>query len=250
MRRPIIAGNWKMNKTKKEAVALVSDLKDKVSANHEVDIVVCPPFTVLDAVFAAIAGSNIKLGAQNVYFEKEGAFTGELAPAMLKDIGCDYVIIGHSERRLILGESNEQVNKKIKASLGEGLTPIVCMGETLEQRESGNPEEVVKRQFAGSFKDIAQEEILKCIIAYEPVWAIGTGKTATPDQANEMHAFIRKLLKESYDNQVAEELRIQYGGSVKPGNIKDLMAGEDIDGALVGGASLEVGSFLSILDYE
>ena len=239
-----------MNKTKAEAIALVSGLKDKVSVIDDVDIVVGAPFTVLDAVAGVAKGSNIKVSAQNVYFEKSGAFTGEVSCEMLKDIGCQYVIIGHSERRQIFKETDQDVNKKLKAVLAEKLTPIVCVGETLEQRESGETEKVIETQFKGSLAGLTKEEIQKCIIAYEPVWAIGTGKTATPEQANEVHAFIRNLLQKSYDEEVSSSLRIQYGGSVKPENVKDLMAMEDIDGALVGGASLDVDSFYSLVNFK
>jgi len=245
MRKPFIAGNWKMNKTITEAIELVNNLKRELIDVEEADIVVCPVFTALSEISDLVVDSNIGLGAQNLYWEDKGAFTGEVSAPMLKDAGCQYVIIGHSERRKYFGETDETVNKKIKAALEEGLSPIVCVGETLEEREADKTIEVVKAQLAGGLGGI--EDLSKVTIAYEPVWAIGTGKTATPDQAQEVHKFIRGWISEKYSSQVAESLRILYGGSVKPSNAKELMNQEDIDGALVGGASLDSASFVEIV---
>ena len=247
MRRPIIAGNWKMYKTLTEAIELVNGLKRNLYDITEADIVVCPPNTALDSVGEVLIESNISLGAQNVYWEKEGAYTGEVSANMLKDVGCKYVIIGHSERRQYFCETNDTVNKKIKSVLGAGLTPIVCVGEALTEREAGKTFDVIKGHVQNGLKDFKEEEVLKIVIAYEPVWAIGTGRTATPAEAQEVHAFIRKLLGGLWGKEAAEEIRIQYGGSVKSDNIATLMAQEDIDGALVGGASLKVDSFTEIV---
>lgn len=247
MKRPIIAGNWKMYKTLGEAIELVNGLKRALGDISEADIVVCPPYTALDSVSDLINESNISLGAQDAHWEKEGAFTGEVSVAMLKDIGCKYIIIGHSERRQYFGETNDTVNKKVKAVLSAGLTPIVCVGETLAQREAAKTFDVVKSHVQDGLGSLTNDEVLKIVIAYEPVWAIGTGKTATPQQAQEVHAFIRKVLAELWGKDTAAEIRIQYGGSVKPDNIASLMAQEDIDGALVGGASLKVDSFTEIV---
>lgn len=247
MRRKIIAGNWKMYKTLSEAIELVNGLKRSLGDISEADIVVCPPYTALDNVSDLVNESNIDLGAQDAHWEKEGAFTGEVSVNMLKDIGCKYVIIGHSERRQYFGETNETVNKKTKAVLAAGLYPIVCVGETLAERESGKTFDVIKNHVQNGLKGLTKEEALKAVVAYEPVWAIGTGKTATPEQAQEVHAFIRKTLAELWDKETAAVIRIQYGGSVKPDNAATLMAKEDIDGALVGGASLKVDSFTEIV---
>jgi len=247
MRKPIIAGNWKLNKTIKEALELAGGIKENVVGIKDVDIVVGPVFTALSEVGKLVAGSNVGLSAQNLYWEESGAFTGEVSATLLKDAGCQYVIIGHSERRQYFNETNETVNKKIKAALAIGLTPIVCVGENLEERESEKTFDVVKDHVENSLKGFSAEETKKMVIAYEPVWAIGTGKTATPDQAQEVHAFIRKLLKEMHNESVAESIRLQYGGSVKPDNIKDLISQKDIDGALVGGAGLKVDSFVGII---
>jgi len=209
--------------------------------------VICPPFTNLTEVAKIVQGTNIGLSAQNIYWEDSGAYTGEISSPMLKELGCQYVIIGHSERRAYFGETNETVNKKIKAALAHNLTPIVCVGEVLEQRENGKTFDVVKDHVFRALEGILEADAKKIIIAYEPVWAIGTGKTATPEQAQEVHAFIRGLLKELYNEEVASAIRIQYGGSVKPDNAKDLLAKEDIDGALVGGASLKIDSFVKII---
>ncbi|MDD5680264.1 MAG: triose-phosphate isomerase [Candidatus Omnitrophica bacterium] len=247
MRRVIIAGNWKMYKTIAEAIELVNGLKRELSDIDNVDIVVVPPYTALSEVSDMVVNSNIELGAQDVYWEKEGAFTGEVSPVMLKDAGVKYVVIGHSERRTYFYETNETVNKKVKASLGAGLLPIMCVGERLEEREKNLTFKVIKDHVENGLKGLSAEEIINVIIAYEPVWAIGTGKTATPQQAEEVHAYIRKLLRDMYGEDAAEEVRIQYGGSVKPENIKDLINQKNIDGALVGGASLKVEQFVPIV---
>jgi len=247
MRRPIIAGNWKMNKTVKEAQELVNGLKEPLKDIQNVEIVVCPPYTALNEAAKILKGSNIRLGAQDAYWEDSGAYTAEVSCPMLKEAGCQYVIIGHSERRAYFGETNESVNKKARAVLRHNLTPIICIGERLEQREKGETFEVIKDHLEGGLKDITAQEMEKIVIAYEPVWAIGTGKTATPQQAQEAHAFIRNLLKQTYGGETANLLRIQYGGSVKPDNIADLLAQADIDGALVGGASLKLESFVNIV---
>ena len=247
MRKPIIAGNWKLNKTATEAEALINALKTALVDSVNVDIVVCPTFTSIARVSELLKGSNIKLGAQNVYWQDSGAFTGEVSAPMLKDLGCEYVIVGHSERRQYFGETNETVNKRIKAVLAQELTVIMCIGELLQEREAGKTFEVIKDHISGGLVGISKDEMKKIIIAYEPVWAIGTGVTATPDQAQEAHKYIRSLIAEMYDDQVAQSVRIQYGGSVKPDNVKELMSKEDLDGALVGGASLKADSFSKIV---
>ncbi|MDD5644213.1 MAG: triose-phosphate isomerase [bacterium] len=250
MRKPIIAGNWKLYKTISEAVEFVSELKGKVSGVTDIDIVVCPPFTAVSKAADALRGSNIKVGAQDAHWEEEGAFTGEIAPSMLKEAGCSYVIIGHSERRAMFGETNQTVNKKLKAVLKTGLIPIVCVGEKLEEREKGITKDIVKNQVQGSLQGLKKEEMMNVVIAYEPVWAIGTGKTATPEQAQEVHAYIRELLSDLFDAELSAAVRIQYGGSIKPDNIKSLMSKKDIDGGLVGGASLKVESFEKLVKYQ
>ena len=247
MRRYFIAGNWKMNLTRSDSVALVEALKSGVASSNAVDIAVCPPNVYLDAVSAVAADSPVGLGAQNMYHESAGAFTGEVSAAMLTDIGCQYVILGHSERRHVLGETDADINKKVVAALAGGLTPILCVGEQLAEREAGQTAAVVKSQFEGSLAGISAEEASKLVIAYEPVWAIGTGKVATPAQAEEVHADLRSLLESTYNSQVADQVRIQYGGSVKPDNAGELLAQPNIDGALVGGASLKADSFLGII---
>jgi triosephosphate isomerase len=249
MRKPIIAGNWKMNKTIGEARELVTALKDKVADVTDVEVVVGPPFTALSAVAEVIKGSNIKLAAQDMYWEEKGAFTGEVSPLMLKDVGCQYAIIGHSERRAYFSETNETVNKKVKAAQAHSLNPIVCVGERLEERESGITKDVVRDHLVNGLAGLTEGQMLNTVIAYEPVWAIGTGKTATPEQAQEVHGFIRELLTEIYSSTVAEVVRIQYGGSVKPNNIAQLMAQPDIDGGLIGGASLDADSFAQIVKF-
>jgi triosephosphate isomerase (TIM) len=247
MRKPIIAGNWKMHNTIKEAVELVTGLKRELVNSEAVDIVVCPAFTALSDVHELLIDSNIKLGAQNLYWEQKGAFTGEVSADMIKDAGCEYVIVGHSERRQYFNETNETVNKRIKAGLSCGLKVIVCVGEVLEERENNKTFDVIKDHIFGSLTGLSAADMGNIIIAYEPVWAIGTGKTATPDQAQEVHHYIRGLLKELFDEEIASATRIQYGGSVKPDNIKELMGKEDLDGALVGGASLKIESFSAIV---
>lgn len=247
MRKPVIAGNWKMNKGINEAIELVNSLKRELIDIQEIDIVICPVYTALSDVADLLIDSNISLGAQNVYWESSGAFTGEISPSMVKDAGCKYVIIGHSERRKYFDESDETVNKRIKAAQSAGLIPIFCVGETLEEREAGKTIDVVKRQLKGGLEGLESEALLKLVIAYEPVWAIGTGETATPEQAQEVHKFIRGWLNENYSPEAAESLRILYGGSVKPANARELMQQSDIDGALVGGASLDSSSFVEIV---
>lgn len=247
MRKPIIAGNWKMNKTIKETVELITGFKRELSDVDAVDIIVCPTYTALSDARELLMDSNIKLGAQDLYWEESGAFTGEISPGMIKDAGCTYVIIGHSERRKYFSETNDTVNKKTKAALAAGLLPIVCVGENLNEREANKTFDIVKDHIEGSLAGLTEEDMTRITVAYEPVWAIGTGKTATPDQAQEVHKYIRELLGSIFDKETALTVRIQYGGSVKPDNIKDLMAEEDVDGALVGGASLKVDSFVGIV---
>ena len=247
MRTPIIAGNWKLNKTPHEAILLVDELKRALVDITGVDVVVCPPFVDLTDVSEALIDHDIALGAQNVFWEDAGAFTGEISAPMLKDLGVAYVIIGHSERRQYFHETNETVNKRLRAALKHGLTPIVCVGENLSQRESNKTFDVIKDHCEGSLNGLSAEEMKKVVVAYEPVWAIGTGKTATPEQAQEVHVFIRQLLGKMFNLEAANSVRIQYGGSVTPENIVSLMAKADIDGALVGGASLKAPSFAAIV---
>ncbi|MDR2705074.1 MAG: triose-phosphate isomerase [Planctomycetaceae bacterium] len=246
-RRFLIAGNWKMNLSLAASLELAEGLKKAAAGINNLDIAVCPPSIYVQPVAATLKNSNIGVGAQNVYFEKEGAFTGEISVGMLKDVGCQYVILGHSERRHILGESSEIVNLKTHAVLAAGLTPIVCVGELLKEREAGTTELVIRRQFDGSFSGVTADDLRKCVIAYEPVWAIGTGKVATPEQAEEVHASIRKMIEKNYNKEVAETVRIQYGGSVNDKNAKEILAKPNVDGALVGGASLKVEPFLGII---
>ena len=236
-----------MNKTIGESIDLANAIKRGVIDEVNVEVVLCPPYTSLSDVNEMIIDTGIKLGAQNCYWEDSGAFTGEIAPAMLKSAGCTYVIVGHSERRALFGETNETVNKKMKAALKEGLKPIMCVGERLEEREGNKTFDVVKSHVEGGLKGIEKSQMQNIVIAYEPVWAIGTGKTATPDEAQEVHKFIRELLSKLYDKSSAEEVRIQYGGSVKPDNAEILMSQKDVDGALVGGASLKAESFVEIV---
>lgn len=247
MRKKIIAGNWKMFKTVQDATQLVVGLKRELTDYLAVDIVVCPPFVNLEAVSDLLISHNIKLGAQNLFWEDEGAFTGEVSAPMLKAVGVEYVIIGHSERRQFFHETNETVNKRLKAALKHGLIPIVCVGENLAERESGKTFDVVKTHVTGSLAGLSAEEMETVVIAYEPVWAIGTGKTATSAQAEEVHKFIRELLAKMFDQGIADSVRIQYGGSVKPENTAELTSQPNIDGALVGGASLKVDSFAAIV---
>jgi len=247
MRKPIVAGNWKMNNTVAEAIALVNGIKEAAQGIEGVDMVVCPTFTALQAVGEVLAGSQVDLGAQNMSWEKSGAFTGEISADMLIELGCHYVILGHSERRAIFKETDEMVNRKTKAALEAGLHPIVCVGETLEQREAGDMEKVVESQVRGSLAGLSANDLLNTVLAYEPVWAIGTGKTASPEQAQEVHALIRGVLKDIADEHVADSVRIQYGGSVKPNNAKELFGQPDIDGGLIGGAALKADSFIEII---
>ena len=246
-RKLIIAGNWKMNKTVAEALALVSNLKLALANIREVDIVVCPPFTALESVSKAVLDSNLRLGAQNMSEQNFGAFTGEICAGMLKEFSVRYVILGHSERRQYQKESNALISRKAAAVHAASLKPIVCVGETLDEREEGQTEKVLETQVRGSLAGLTKEQMVETIIAYEPVWAIGTGKTATTQQAQDAHAFIRSLLAKIFDDAVAKKVRIQYGGSVKPANAKELMSQPDVDGALVGGASLEARSFADII---
>jgi triosephosphate isomerase len=247
MRRPFIAGNWKMHLDRPGAVALSKAIAECAGKFPGVDIAVCPPFVYLDAVAAAIAGSPVGLGAQNMYHQPQGAFTGEISPNMLVGAGCKYVILGHSERRAIFGESNAEINKKTHAAFAAGLIPIVCVGEQLAEREAGRTPDVVREQFEGSLAGLSPEQMEQTVIAYEPVWAIGTGKVATPDQAEQVHADLRKIIESRYNTAVAQRVRIQYGGSVKPDNARALLSQPNIDGALVGGASLKVDDFVGIL---
>ena len=246
-RRILIAGNWKMNKTATEAAALVTEIKRDVFDIDNVDILVCPPFTALAVVGDVVRDSNVSLGAQNMYFEDKGAYTGEISTAMLKDCGCTHVIIGHSERRTIFNESDETINKKVKKALEADLIPVLCIGEKLEEREANKTFEVITNQLECDLADIDSDNIKKIIIAYEPVWAIGTGKTATSEQAQEAHAFIRNLIKEKYDSVVADGIIILYGGSMKPANVEELISQPDVDGGLIGGASLEAASFVELV---
>jgi triosephosphate isomerase len=248
MRNVVIAGNWKMNNDLKESEKLIVELKNLLkNEKPNCDVIVCPPFTSLSEASKLVSGSQIKLGAQNMHFEENGAFTGEISASMLNSVGCEYVIIGHSERRHIFGESDEVINKKIKKALAAGLKPIFCVGELLEERENGTTNDVVKRQVLRGLDGISAEDMKNIIVAYEPVWAIGTGKTASPAQAQEVHEFIRDLIEITYSLEVANDLVIQYGGSVKPDNAKELISQKDIDGALVGGACLKADSFLGII---
>ena len=247
MRTPIIVGNWKLNKTIHEAVLLVTSLRSMVADVTDVEIVVAPVFTGLAAAAGALSGGNIRLAAQDVFWADSGAFTGEVSPRMLKDVGCEYVIIGHSERRQYFGETNENVNRKAKASHAHGLIPIICTGETLAEREVGKTAVVVKEQLLNGIAGLSAAQIIRTVIAYEPVWAIGTGLNATPAQAQEVHALIRLLLSETYSDDVAYQVRIQYGGSVKPDNAATLIAQSDVDGALVGTASWDAESFAQII---
>ena len=249
MRRKLIAGNWKMYKTTGEAKTLVEEIK-KGAAGAPSDILVAPPFTALATAVSAAKGSAVAVAAQNMHFEKEGAFTGEVAPGMLKDIGVTHVILGHSERRQYFAETDEGVAKKTKVALDNGLTPVSCVGELLAEREAGKTMDVVGRQVDAILKAITADEATKIVIAYEPVWAIGTGKVATPEQAQEVHAFIRTRISAVHGAKVADVLRVLYGGSVKPDNVKGLMALPDVDGALVGGASLKADSFLKLVHYD
>jgi triosephosphate isomerase len=248
IRKILIAGNWKMNKTIPEAISNIKELRSAISdVIGGVEVLVCPAFTALFAVSNEVKGSNINIGAQNIFWEQNGAFTGEVSPAMLKDIGCSYVIIGHSERRQYFLENDEIVNKKIKAAIETGLVPILCIGETLEERKSGITFKVIEKQIKNGLASLRSEQVGLSVLAYEPVWAIGTGKIATPEQAQTAHDFIRKTCAEIYDSEIADRVRIIYGGSVNHANILELIRKPDIDGALVGGASLGVDSFTKII---
>jgi triosephosphate isomerase len=249
MRTPIIAGNWKMNKTVQEAKEMVSSLLPMI-VNEEVEVVLAPPFTALYVVGDLIRGTKVKLGAQDIFWEDKGAYTGEVSPLMLLDVGCSYVIIGHSERREHFGETNNSVNKKIMASLRNGLKPILCIGETLEQREKGTTFDILGNELTEGLRGLSPEELNKIVIAYEPIWAIGTGKTAKPEEANEAHRFVRGWIKDNFGMEVSSALRIMYGGSVTPENIDALMSQIEIDGALVGGASLKAEGFARIVNYR
>jgi triosephosphate isomerase len=249
MRPKIIAGNWKMFKTPEESRDLINGIKTKLTVPlGNAKVIVCPPFTSLSLAQALLTGTSIALGAQNMYLEDEGAFTGEISPKMLRSVGCTYVILGHSERRQYFNESNEFINKKARKALSSGLTPIICVGETLEQREKNITDQIVTTQVKGVLKEINSSEVENLIIAYEPVWAIGTGKTATPAQAQEVHLLIRKIIGQTYSWATAEKVVIQYGGSVKPENSRELLSQSDIDGALVGGACLKAESFVTIVE--
>lgn len=236
-----------MYKTVAEAVELAEGLKRELRNEDSVEVVVCPPFTAIFKIAEALKGSNIKYGAQDLFWEEEGAYTGEVSPKMLKDLGCQFCIVGHSERRTYFDETNDTVNKKVKAALKYGITPIMCVGERLEERDSGKTFDVVKNHIEGGLNGLVKDDVLKIVIAYEPVWAIGTGRNATPEQAQEVHKYIRGLLKNSYGEEISSKVRIQYGGSVKPDNIRGIMNGEDVDGALVGGASLKLKDFVEIV---
>ncbi len=249
MRKPFVAGNWKMNTDSRSGVELAENIASGSVevAGQSVTVAVCPPFVYLQSVAKALSASSIAVGAQDIYFESKGAFTGEISPSMLKDVGCSYCLCGHSERRHVIGESDELINKKVAAAIGGGLLPILCVGELLEEREASQTNDVITRQVKEGLADLSTEKLEAVTIAYEPVWAIGTGLTATPDQAQEVHEFIRKLLGQMYDEKTAGEIRILYGGSVKPSNAADLMSQKDIDGSLVGGASLKADDFLAII---
>jgi triosephosphate isomerase len=248
MRRKMIAGNWKMNKDFHETAVLINELKERLKDfKKEVDVIVCPPFTSLIVAKTLINDSPMKLGAQNMSDKDEGAYTGEISAKMLKALGCEYVILGHSERRQYFKETDALINLKVKQALKNSLAPIICVGETLEERESGVTEKIITTQVKGVLHELISAEVEKCVIAYEPVWAIGTGKTATPQQANEVHQLIRKLVSQMYSWQIAEKLVIQYGGSVNENNAYDLLSQPDIDGALVGGASLKADTFVRII---
>ncbi len=247
MRTPLIAGNWKMNLLRADASTLTTAIAASVADVKDVDVLLCPPFVLLDTVRAAMDGSSLKLGAQHVYNEPSGAYTGEISAKMLTDAGCDYVIIGHSERRQFFGMTDASVRHKVKAALDEGLTPIVCVGETLDEREDGSTPKVIERQISGALERFKPADVQKMVIAYEPVWAIGTGKTATPEMAQEVHAFIRAWLKVAVNEKVANDVRILYGGSMKAANASELLGQPDIDGGLIGGASLKADEFSAII---
>ncbi len=248
MRKKVIAGNWKMNNDISGTAELISGIINNIDFSKVTsEIIVCPPFTSLETASELAKNTPIKVGAQNMFFEDKGAFTGEISASMLLSAGCDYVILGHSERRAIFNESNEWINKKIHKALSSGLKPIFCVGETLEERESGTMKDVLREQITAGLKDVSSAQMEEIIVAYEPVWAIGTGKTASPEQAEEVHKFIRDLIEEMFNKEVADGLVIQYGGSVKPNNAKELLSQPNIDGALIGGAALKSDSFIDII---
>ncbi|MBU8906698.1 triose-phosphate isomerase [Desertibacillus haloalkaliphilus] len=248
MRKPIIAGNWKMNKTLAEATAFAEEVKGKVPASDQVDSVVCAPALFLERLVEQTNGTDLKVGAQNMHFEDSGAFTGETSPAALTDLAVDYVILGHSERREMFAETDETVNKKVHAAFNHKLVPIMCCGETLEEREAGKTNDIVKGQVEKGLAGLSEEQVKQTVIAYEPIWAIGTGKSSSAEEANETCAYIRTVVADTFSEEAAAAVRIQYGGSVKPANIKEYLGQSDIDGALVGGASLEADSFLQLLE--
>lgn len=248
MRRPLIAGNWKMYKTTSEALGFVEAFIP-LMGESDIEVALCVPFTQLPAVKEAIKDTKIKIGAQNMHYDDEGAFTGEISPVMLKEIGVDYCIIGHSERRSYFGETDGTVNKKLHAAFKHGITPILCVGESLEERDSGKTEYIVRGQIENGLSDLEAKDVSRMVVAYEPIWAIGTGKTATAEQANETIAYIREVIREMYGEEISEQVRIQYGGSVKPNNASEIMNQEDIDGALVGGASLNPHDFIEIINF-
>lgn len=250
MRTPIIAGNWKLNMNPEQTAEFVAAIKDKLPESNKVESLICAPAVDLDALKKAAAGSELRVGAENAYFEDEGAFTGETSPKVLNEMGINYCIIGHSERRGYFHETDEDINKKAKALLANNVTPIVCCGESLETREANKQEEWVVGQIKADLEGLAADQVSKLVIAYEPIWAIGTGKTASSDQAEEMCKTIRDTVKDLYNEETAENVRIQYGGSVNPGNVKELMAKPDIDGGLVGGASLKPDSYLALVNYQ
>lgn len=247
MRTPVIAGNWKMNMTVSQSIELVKSIYLGLKFPGDVDVIVSPPFTALHAVANELKNSYVAVAAQNLYWEDNGAFTGEISPVFIKDAGADYVIIGHSERRQYFGETDETVNKKIKAALKHNLVPIVCVGETLDEREAGQLDHIIRKQIVNGLNDLSENEVSDIILAYEPVWAIGTGKTATPEQAEEVHAKIKSLIAELFSQAAAENVRILYGGSMKPSNSRELLSKPNIDGGLIGGASLKPEDFIDII---
>jgi triosephosphate isomerase (TIM) len=250
MRKPLIAGNWKMNKTITESISLVKELIDFVKGYEETEIVICPPFTSLWVTKELVGDTNILLGAQNMYYKDEGAYTGEISASMLQNIGCDYVILGHSERREYFHETSQEVAWKVRQALSFAIKPIICVGEKLEERESGSARDVVKEEVEAIFEVLKPQEAVKVVFAYEPIWAIGTGKSATSTDANDMIIYIRNLLEDKFGEKVSDQIRILYGGSVKPENVKELMLQSDIDGALVGGASLKALSFSRLVKFK
>jgi triosephosphate isomerase (TIM) len=250
MVRPVIAGNWKMNKTVTEAIDFTSRLVNALATQPETDVIIAPPFTALHAVAKLLRGSPVRLAAQNIHEAEKGAYTGEISGRMIREAGCTYVIIGHSERRTLFGEGDERIHRKLLAALTAGLKPIFCIGETLQEREEDRMENVIERQIKGGLNNLTADDIKNIIVAYEPVWAIGTGRTATSVQAEEVHRFIREWIASRYGSESAAEIAVLYGGSVTPNNIADLMSQPDINGALVGGASLDVGSFVQLIGYR